>query len=156
LHFFPEGGVFQLDVLGGRKGERGQELGKLKWGVGKLIAHSAQPPVVIPFHIKGTEHIVPQDNETKKVLTKLPIPGHKVSVLFGQQVHFDDIIEEHERLHGPLRKFSPTAATDAHQGNFHHLWDSHDHEYELYKKITNRIQQSLELLNVRSKEVIQH
>ena len=33
-------GVWQLDYLGGRLNGREKELGKLKWGVGKIIAHS--------------------------------------------------------------------------------------------------------------------
>ena len=34
--------------------------GRLKWGVGKLIAHSPVPPIVLAVHHKGMAGIMPQ------------------------------------------------------------------------------------------------
>ena len=41
IHVYPEAGVFQFpDRLGGRSNGREGTLGKLKWGVAKIIAHN--------------------------------------------------------------------------------------------------------------------
>jgi monolysocardiolipin acyltransferase len=152
LHFFPEGGVWQLETLGGRK-EKEPQLGKLKWGIGKLIAHAKQPPIVIPFHISGTEHIVPQNNDTKAVLTKFPIPGHNVHVVFGESICFDDIIAQHESEFGPIRKFDngELGEDDNNSNNCRTMWGSEEHEYRLYHRITARVEESMEALAARSK-----
>lgn len=152
LHVFPEGGVWQQETLGGRKVETMSHKGKLKWGIGKVIAHSLISPIVIPFHISGSEHIVPQNNDTKQVLTKYPVPGHDVGVLFGEQISFDDLLAEHELQFGPIRKFDgATFKDDGGRGQFHALWDSLDHEYLLYHKITLRIETALEALQEQSR-----
>ena len=64
-HVFPEGGIWQTDTLGGRSNGREAEVGKLKWGVGKLIAHAPVTPLVRPFFFMGTETAYPQHPETK-------------------------------------------------------------------------------------------
>ena len=33
------------------------ELGPFKWGVGKVIANAAIPPVIVPFYHMGMEHV---------------------------------------------------------------------------------------------------
>jgi hypothetical protein len=105
LHVFPEGGVWQTPVLGGRlDAEKARVVGKLKWGIGKLIAHSEHAPIVVPLCIMGSEHMVPQHPVTKVPLTPVPIPGHKVTVQFGAEISFADLIEEHEREFGPIRR----------------------------------------------------
>ena len=72
LHVFPEGGIWQNKyTLGGRfRDGRDRKIGQLKWGIGKLIAHSPVIPIVIPFYHYGMETILPQDPETK-ILTRL-------------------------------------------------------------------------------------
>ena len=150
LHLFPEAGVWQLDSLGGRFNSK---IGKLKWGVGKLIAHSTQTPFVIPIFISGTEQIVPQNPDTKIPLYKYPIPGHSVNLRVGKQISFDDLIAKHESKYGPLRRFSledfPADPNDD-TGDYHRTWDSQSHEYELYHEITSRIEAELELLGKES------
>jgi monolysocardiolipin acyltransferase len=109
---FPEGGIWQLPQIGGRGNGREKELGYLKWGVGKLIAHSPKRPVVVPFFLYGMETVLPQNPDTKKLLTAIPQPGHHVRVVFGEELCFDDLIEEHERQHGPLWKYSASVDED--------------------------------------------
>ena len=71
--------------------------GKLKWGIGKMIAHAPKPPVVIPFCHTGMEKVMPQDPATRKTISLIPIPGkHDVKVQFGCEIDFSDLIEEHE------------------------------------------------------------
>ena len=67
LHIFPEGRVVQgsslaLDPLTTRSPEELAVKGRLKWGVGKLIAHSPVPPIIIPFYHKGMAGVMPQHN----------------------------------------------------------------------------------------------
>ena len=101
----PRGGIWQTPVLGGRlDAEKARAVGKLKWGIGKLIAHSEHAPIVVPLCIMGSEHMVPQHPVTKTPLTPVPIPGHKVTVQFGAEISFADLIEEHERQFGPIRR----------------------------------------------------
>eukprot|EP00978_Attheya_sp_CCMP212_P013972 scaffold35329_cov44-Attheya_sp.AAC.2 len=150
-HVFPEGGVWQLPGLGGLKsqpgsGGRGRSssgLGKLRWGVGKLIAHSPMRPRVIPFAHAGMESLIPQDPVSGKSRF-----GHedplRVLVRFGQELHFDDLIETHEAKHGTLWTYD---ALPNNNRNFHRKWDSSPAEYQLYSKIADRIEQHLEVLS---------
>lgn len=67
VHVFPEGRVIQtgelgLDVLTPRGPRELERVGRLKWGVGKLIAHSPYVPVVIPMHHTGMPNVMPQHN----------------------------------------------------------------------------------------------
>ena len=98
-----------------------QGKGKLKWGIGKMIAHAPRPPgklqnlckkahiklltkasissllVVIPFCHTGMESIMPQDPATRRTLSPVPVPLHDVRVQFGEEIDFADLIEEHEQ-----------------------------------------------------------
>ena len=94
--------------------------GKLKWGVGKLIAHAPVTPVVIPFAHRGMERLLPQDEDTgRTVFRRDSLPGLlptvlggddgdrlRVVVRFGEEIEFDDLIREHETRHGKLWKYS--------------------------------------------------
>lgn len=137
LHIFPEGGIWQLEGLGGRRDH--SEKGKLKWGVGRLIAHSPKKPVVIPFYFSGMETIMPHDHETKTLLVSVPQIGHNVKMLFGEEIEFQDIIEAHETVYGPLWKFP------VNEGDFDkQKWDNPTREeLILYSKITKRIEERL-------------
>lgn len=150
-HVFPEGGIWQWDTLGGRRNGHEKELGKLKWGIGKLIAHAPVTPEVVPFYFKGTETIYPQD-ENKVVKNKLPIPGHKVNIRFGAEIRFDDLLAEHEKIHGPLWKYKSSLKQESTYGTekeneFHAYWDSRPEDLILYAKITSRIEEALTKLN---------
>ena len=103
-------------------------IGKLKWGVGKLIAHAPVTPKVIPFAHRGMEKLLPQDEITGKTklrdnllrsfLPSLLLGGNtddeshddklRVIVRFGQEIRFDDLLQEHEKQHGKLWKYSGT------------------------------------------------
>uniref|UniRef100_A0A7S3HNV6 Tafazzin family protein n=1 Tax=Spumella elongata TaxID=89044 RepID=A0A7S3HNV6_9STRA len=150
-HVFPEGGIWQWDTLGGRRNGHEKELGKLKWGIGKLIAHAPVTPEVVPFYFKGTETIYPQD-ENKVVKNKLPIPGHKVNIRFGEEIRFDDFIAEHEKIYGALWKYKASLKQESTYGTekeseFHEYWDSRPEDLLLYAKITSRIEEALTKLN---------
>lgn len=146
-HIFPEGGVWQRDTLGGRNNDKDENIGKLKWGVGKLIAHAPVTPIVIPFFHIGMETVIPQNQETR--LTQglpIPRPGHNVTLRFGQQIHFNDLIDEHEKIYGKLWKYKHDDDSDNYIEN-KGMWLSKAEDLILYHKITRRIQDSLEILN---------
>jgi monolysocardiolipin acyltransferase len=132
-------------VLGGRENGKEGEIGHLKWGVGKLIAHSPKKAIVIPFTHMGMETVMPQHPVTKVLATTIPQPGHDVSVKFGEELDFDDLIKEHEALHGILWKYTASVDDDK-EGDFHEHWDSKPEELVLYHKITLRIEKSLAAL----------
>ena len=135
----------------------------MKWGIGKLIAHSPVPPVIIPFHHMGMEHIMPQNPATRKTISIVPKTNAHVTVKFGKSIHVDDLIEEYEKEHGPLRKYSPSSSWDklskllarsdprSHAVSHDELelikdWTSSPSEKILYNKITARIEEALDRL----------
>lgn len=154
----PEGHCEQDGALGGRApGPSREELGRLKWGVGKLIAHSAVPPVVIPIFHTGMAHVVPLHPFTRKILHAIPRTGNKVTARVGRAIEFGDLLEEHVRQHGHLRKLdispsSPQEETDGggsseivipagEAGDM--IWRSTPEERVLYNKIAWRIEKAL-------------
>jgi monolysocardiolipin acyltransferase len=62
--------------LSGRAGVRRRELGRLKWGVGKLIAHAPVTPVVIPLYHTGMQSVVPLHPISHKVREQLATQQH--------------------------------------------------------------------------------
>lgn len=183
-HIFPEAGVWQMDTLGGRGcvqnrnkdnpslDEEGIDKsstditanrsipssGKLKWGVGKLIAHAPRRPIVIPFFHSGMEKVYPHDPENNKVMHGLPRQGQDVIVRFGKPICFDDLIQEHEEEHGPLWHYSATPE-EREKGeskgaqavpSWLAKWRSHPAELRLYSKIALRIETALRNLNEES------
>jgi hypothetical protein len=114
----------------------------LKWGVGKLIAHSTRRPIVVPFYHSGMEHVLPQEEYPRKLIYKYPQLGHNVSVQVGEQISFDDLIEEHEQQYGPLRKITETDLA-ADERDWLLNWQSKESDKILYNKITCRIEQAL-------------
>ncbi|CAN0421192.1 unnamed protein product, partial [Laminaria digitata] len=67
-HIFPEGKTVQTGTIGGRAPPTSSELGLLKWGVGKMIAHAPRTPRVVPFFHTGMQNLVAEDPATKDVL----------------------------------------------------------------------------------------
>ncbi|RYY84055.1 hypothetical protein EON63_09975 [archaeon] len=149
-HMFPEGGIWQLPHLGGREGSSAQEKGRLKWGVGKLIAHSPHRPHVIVFFFSGMETTIPQDPLTKAVKTVVPTPGHKVVVRFSEEIFFDDLIQAHERVYGKVWKYTSMTWEGEQE-----RWVSSPEDMKLYSKITRRIEKVLERLNEQSNLEVQ-
>ena len=92
---------------------------------------------------------MPQHPVTKKLDSHIPIPGHDVLVILGEEMNFDDLIKEHEDLHGVLWKYK-ASVDEEHEGgpgSFHDHWDSKPEELKLYHKITLRIEKALNSLN---------
>ena len=90
---------------------------------------------------------MPQHPETKKLSSVIPRPGHNVVVRFGEEINFDDLILEHELLHGILWKYNASVDEDK-EKIFHDHWDSKPEELVLYHKITLRIEKALIALNI--------
>ena len=125
VHIFPEGRVIQsghlaLDQITPRSADQLTRYGRLKWGVGKLIAHSPVPPLVIPLHHQGMPAILPQNKHWRedgrggvlfdnKVISWVPGTGHRVRVEFGPPVEVASLLRAHEAARGPLPKVSPEA-----------------------------------------------
>eukprot|EP00611_Tribonema_gayanum_P003922 TRINITY_DN1315_c0_g1_i2.p1 TRINITY_DN1315_c0_g1~~TRINITY_DN1315_c0_g1_i2.p1 ORF type:complete len:246 (-),score=87.76 TRINITY_DN1315_c0_g1_i2:348-1085(-) len=103
-HIFPEGSCFQTGSLSGRTGEGRQRLGRLKWGVGKLIAHAPCPPVVFPLFHTGMQGVTPLHPNSRKVISMLPQTGNFITIRCGAAVDFSDLIAAHEAANGKLRR----------------------------------------------------
>lgn len=168
-HIFPEGGVWQWNELGGRgrfdimeSEARHLQTSKLKWGIGKLVAHAPTRPRVVPFAHAGMENLLPQDPMTRKTHVKKNIIGGdplKVHIQFGQELYFDDLIQEHESKHGKLWVYEHEHDRDREREREHGKEEgiskggmggkhfiSSKLEKELYRKIALRIQNHLESL----------
>ncbi|KAL3765019.1 hypothetical protein ACHAW5_004278 [Stephanodiscus triporus] len=145
-------------------------VGKLKWGVGKLIAHAPITPVVIPFAHRGMERLLPQDEDTGRtrfrddfIASLLPraLGGNaddrlRVTVRFGEEISFDDLILEHESRHGKLWKYRGEVEDDEERRHddgrrrndrvHRESWKSSEAERVLYSKIVRRIEGRLDAL----------
>jgi len=162
-HIFPEGRVIQTGTLGrdpitkrSRKEEK--EKGRLKWGVGKLVAHSPVTPVLVPFYHLGMASVLPQHNvweggefRNGVVSWRHIQGGHRVKVWFGDRVPFDDLLAAHERAHGPLWKLD-TAPTADRWTDVMHKWESSGACRSLYSAITRRVQDALLRLEERARK----
>jgi hypothetical protein len=60
-------------------------MGKVRKGVGKLVADCQQPPIILPFVHSGMEALMPKG-------AKAPAVGKGVRVLVGEPVQVDDLV----------------------------------------------------------------
>ena len=68
-----------------------------------------------------------------------------MTIQFGEKISFDDLIEEHEKKHGPLWKFK--ASVQEETSDDVDAWISKEEDKELYSKIVRRIETALTKLN---------
>ncbi|RLN92286.1 hypothetical protein BBJ28_00011826 [Nothophytophthora sp. Chile5] len=103
-----------------------KEIGRLKWGVGKLIARATQRPIVVPIYHHNMEQLMPQD-EHNRLISVFPKTNLDLSVIVGEPLSFEDLFEKYaaDRVVGS----SP--------------WASQDREKALYSAITRRIEDAL-------------
>jgi len=149
-HIFPEGGVYRLNRLGGRSNGKENKIGKLKWGVGKLIAHSPKIPTVVPLFITGTEDILPVNPITEKIDQFIPQLGYQVTVRFGSSIYYQDLIEEYESKYGKLWKYHASIEEESLEDRM--AWESSRYGentalLQLYSEITKRIEIALTVMN---------
>lgn len=123
-----------IAVLGGRKSPLREEIGRLKWGVGKLIARATERPIVIPFYHANMEKIMPQ-NASNQLISMMPKTGVHVRVVVGEPISFDDLFEKY--------------AKDRVAGGA--CWKTQDRERALYSAITRRIEKALLELERRTR-----
>mmetsp|Transcript_24374 Transcript_24374/g.58048 ORF Transcript_24374/g.58048 Transcript_24374/m.58048 type:complete len:403 (+) Transcript_24374:205-1413(+) len=164
-HIFPEGRVVQTaqlarDPITKRSEREEKEKGRLKWGVGKLIAHAPVPPVVVPFYHLGMASVLPQHNvwsEDGKEFRNGVVSwqniraGNRVKVWFGHPVEgFAELIAKHEQRHGPLWKMD-TAPTEPRWDSLMKQWESSRAEKELYSALTRQVEAALLKLERKAK-----
>ncbi|XP_062084824.1 uncharacterized protein LOC133790978 [Humulus lupulus] len=77
VHIFPEGS---------RSRDGGKTMRSSKRGVGRLIVDADNVPLVVPFVHSGMQEIMP-------VGANLPRIGKTVTVLIGDPIHFDDLLD---------------------------------------------------------------
>jgi monolysocardiolipin acyltransferase len=147
MHVFPEGKIYQSGQLAenyylARSDEKAGEIGRLKWGVAKIIVHCPKKIVVVPFHHAGMEGVIPQ-YATGQLKTNLPMADNTVTARVGVEISFSDLIEEHEREYGKLWKYSVKEYENEN-------WESSVSDMILYQKVTLRIEQRIKALEMRS------
>ncbi|EEY53093.1 tafazzin-like protein [Phytophthora infestans T30-4] len=126
VHVFPEGKIVQHEALGGRPSPRREEVGRLKWGVGKLIARATTRPIVVPVYHFNMEKLMPQD-KNNRLISLVPKTNLDLGVIVGEPLSFDDLFEQYsdDRVSGG----SP--------------WETQEREKALYSAITRRIENAL-------------
>ncbi|CAH0522141.1 unnamed protein product [Peronospora belbahrii] len=126
VHIFPEGKIVQHEALGGRPSPRREEIGRLKWGVGKLIARATKRPIVVPMYHYNMEKLMPQD-ENNCLISVFPQSNLNLRVIIGEPLSFDDLFEQYADDH--ITGGSP--------------WETQEREKALYSAITLRIEHAL-------------
>jgi monolysocardiolipin acyltransferase len=164
IHIYPEAACIQSGSLGKgqfigcRKEDKAAQVGMLKWGVGKLAARTAfqdgnLPPIIIPYYHTGMEKVKPQKNlpDTNGLVDPWYIPGrigNQIRVFVGPPVEVDDLIKEYEKKTGKKRRIARIMENNEFQN-----WDSStEEEFELYSKITKRVEDALLKLEIEARE----
>ncbi|GAY57441.1 hypothetical protein CUMW_179480 [Citrus unshiu] len=80
VHIFPEGG---------RSRDGGKTVGSPKRGVGRLILDADNVPMVVPFVHTGMQEVMP-------IGATFPRIGKTVTVLIGDPIEFDDLVDEEQ------------------------------------------------------------
>ncbi|EPS96325.1 hypothetical protein FOMPIDRAFT_1130598 [Fomitopsis schrenkii] len=81
IHLFGEGRVNQPNRA---PGHSPVDLIRFKWGIGRIVMETAQPPIIIPMWLTGIDQVMP---EGRSVPWKFfPRPGAKLSITFGKPV----------------------------------------------------------------------
>ncbi|KAG8363852.1 hypothetical protein BUALT_Bualt19G0065500 [Buddleja alternifolia] len=78
VHIFPEGS---------RSRDGGKTMGSAKRGIGRLVLDADDVPIVVPFVHTGMQEVMP-------VGAKFPRIGKTVTILVGDPISFDDIINK--------------------------------------------------------------
>lgn len=150
VHVFPEGHVHQSNRIGCGRGSHENErdaaiakkIGLLKRGTAKLIAHAPRPLLVIPFIHSGMDNLMPYDH-TGKCESKIWRSNQTVRINVGAPLNFQDLIDDHERAHGPLEHYGDGA------------WPvSTDSDSLLYSRILARIEAVLVELQERQEAAL--
>ncbi|CEG44100.1 tafazzin-like protein [Plasmopara halstedii] len=135
VHIFPEGKIVQDEPLGGRPSPRREEIGRLKWGVGKLIARATTRPIVVPLYHYNMEKLMPQDDKNR-LISIIPKTNLHLGVIVGEPLSFDDLFEQY--------------ANDRVTGDF--SWETQEREKALYSAITWRIENALLALEEKTRQ----
>ena len=88
VHIYPEGKIIENE----------DEVVRLKWGIGRLVADSAQVPLVLPMWHVGMDDLVPNTRPYR------PYFGKRLTVAMGEPIDFRPVLAE-------LRARSADAAT---------------------------------------------
>ncbi|KAL2469151.1 Phospholipid/glycerol acyltransferase family protein [Forsythia ovata] len=80
VHIFPEGS---------RSRDGGKTMGSAKRGIGRLVLDADNVPIVVPFVHTGMQEIMP-------VGSKFPKVGKTVTVLIGDPINFNDLLNNEE------------------------------------------------------------
>ncbi|CAN0128881.1 unnamed protein product, partial [Ectocarpus sp. 12 AP-2014] len=144
-HIFPEGKTVQTGTIGGRSPPASRDLGRLKWGVGRMIAHAPRTPRVVPFFHTGMQNLVAEDPATKDVLPRQPQFLNNITVRVGDAIEVADLLAQHEDEHGPLWKYSAAVAQGG--ADDERKWASCSAaDKKLYSAITRRVEAALHAL----------
>lgn len=153
VSYFPEGRVCQLDrpltpeeaeawqgsTVGigqydNREVAKAREVGRLKWGIAKVIASAPRNLEVYPIFSEGMEKVLPQDPVTYAG-TFWPRSGQRVRTFYGDPIVFQDLIEDWEAKNGPHWRCQDLPADLEEWPNLE--------AYPLYSALARRVEEAL-------------
>jgi len=110
-HLFPEGRVWQ-----NWRFDQGEDrLGPFKHGIGKLIAHCGDTPIVLPMYHTGMDKFIPEKvisskKKGSKPAALIPKVGHEIQFFVGEPIDFTEKIAKFKSMHpGKLEKWETTS-----------------------------------------------
>ncbi|KAF5746731.1 hypothetical protein HS088_TW06G00905 [Tripterygium wilfordii] len=95
VHIFPEGS---------RSRDGGKTMGSSKRGVGRLVLDADNLPMVIPFVHTGMQEVMP-------IGASFPRIGKTVTVVVGDPIHFDDLLNAEGVQYLPREKLYDAVAS---------------------------------------------
>jgi monolysocardiolipin acyltransferase len=130
-HVFAEGRVWQS----WRFELNEEKLGKFKFGIGKLVAHSKEAPLVLPIYHKGLDLVLPEKELTGNAKLRLrsspsammPKIGNNIDMYIGDPIDFTNEIDV-------FRKQYPGKLDQ---------WESSPECIDLYVTISEKIRQGV-------------
>eukprot|EP01041_Mallomonas_annulata_P009925 gene9925-20640_t len=116
-HVFPEGRIWQ----NWRFDNNETKLGPFKIGVGKILAHCDNPPIILPMYHKGMDNIIPEKRppadkkKTRRPMAPksiIPKMGNKVELYVGDPIDVTPKIQAfNEKYPGILKSWQSTPET---------------------------------------------
>ena len=171
LHIFPEGTICQSGKITGRTAvDGGLEMGRLKWGVGKLVATAAaaagaregarargsgapseardgaqgiSQPLVVPICHVGMQQIIRQVSDTGKTKSWLPGINCDLLIRIGDPIDFSDILIRHTQAMASSGD-SGSGSGSGRAAEVGAGWDSLSQvELRLFHELTSRVEEAM-------------
>lgn len=91
LHFFPEGRVIQDNDKPNDNELKPMMIGRLKWGIGRLLMECKKNVTIVPMILKGFDRMKPNDRI-------FPLTNQELEINIGDPINSHDIIKKLDHI----------------------------------------------------------